>query len=402
MNLKKGQSQGVAPTNKKPFKTVLPSILLLSYLFLLFFISRLMLSPLLITLQEELSFSYTQAGKLFLFIATGGSIGLFFNPFITKIITHHKNISLACFLTGLTNINIAFSGSYNHLTIGLFFMGLTSGFYFPSGLATITTITKSKDWGKALSIHDLAPNIAYITTPIVAEIILKFASWRFIFILIAILQILLSIFYFFYMKGGKFCGSKPDLLLMKKIVSKKLFYILIFLFCIAVSAAVGLYTILPLFLASEYNFSRTEANQILSISRISGLFITLCFGIITDKLGSNFTFKVYFIITGIATILLGVCPRNFLLIIVIIQASAAVCFFPTGFAFISKIYGKELRSVAISLITPISTLIGLGITPTIFGFFGDRHLFKEAFIILGIAILSSFFLLPLEKWTNNK
>lgn len=384
---------------KKNFKDALPSVFLLTSVFMIFFITRLAIAPILTTLQTEMHFTYTKAGRLFLFVAFGGSIGLFSNPFLTKLITHHKNISLACFFTGIANLNIFFATSYLHLSIALFFMGVITGFYFPSGLTTITSITKSKDWGKMLSIHDLAPNLAYIITPLIAEFVMLFLSWRYIFLFLAIVQIALSVIYSLYMDEGKFCGKKPDILLMKQIVKKKLFYILIFVFCVAVSAAVGLYTILSLFLTAEHNIARETANQILSISRILGLFITIFFGVITDKLGMNFTLKVFFVVTGITTVLLGICSGKFLIAIVIIQASSAVCFFPTAFAFISKKYGKDLRSTAISLITPISTLCGIGITPALFGFFADLNMFNEAFIILGCLIfISGYIFLPIEKW----
>jgi NNP family nitrate/nitrite transporter-like MFS transporter len=61
---------------------------------------------------------------------------------------------------------------------GLILLGLSAGLYFPSGIATLTAMVNSKDWGKALGIHQVAPNLAFVAAPLLAEGLMLWFSWR--------------------------------------------------------------------------------------------------------------------------------------------------------------------------------------------------------------------------------
>ena len=51
-------------------------------------------------------------------------------------------------------------------------MGMAAGPYMPSGLTTLTTLFKHRPWGKALVIHELAPNLSFVLVPLVTEVVL--------------------------------------------------------------------------------------------------------------------------------------------------------------------------------------------------------------------------------------
>jgi NNP family nitrate/nitrite transporter-like MFS transporter len=44
---------------------------------------------------------------------------------------------------------------------GLVVLGFAAGFYLPSAIATITSLVDKRHWGKAIAIHELAPNLAF-------------------------------------------------------------------------------------------------------------------------------------------------------------------------------------------------------------------------------------------------
>jgi hypothetical protein len=52
------------------------------------------------------------------------------------------------------------------------------GFYLPSGISTLTATVRSKDWGKAIAIHELAPNVRFPTASLLSEALLLWFNWR--------------------------------------------------------------------------------------------------------------------------------------------------------------------------------------------------------------------------------
>ena len=80
--------------------------------------------------------------------------------------------------------------------------------------------------------------------------------------------------------------------------------------------------------------------------------------------------------------------RSVLLVIaVFIQPTVATCFFPAGFTALSSAFEEKFRSVAISLIIPVSTIIGQGLVPAMIGYLGQQGAFYLGFVIWGGVLL---------------
>jgi NNP family nitrate/nitrite transporter-like MFS transporter len=97
---------------------------------------------------------------------------------LSAAVTHKKTISLSSIAVGLTLLPISFSSNKWILLIGLFVLGLSAGFYLPSGLATLTSIINPRQWGKAIAVHEMAPNLGFVAAPLLAEIFMFWFSWR--------------------------------------------------------------------------------------------------------------------------------------------------------------------------------------------------------------------------------
>ena len=80
-------------------------------------------------------------------------------------------------------------------------LGMAAGLYLPSGIATLTTLVDMRHWGKAIAIHELAPNLSFVTAPLVAEAILAWFSWRLAFALLGIAALGLAAVFYRYGKG---------------------------------------------------------------------------------------------------------------------------------------------------------------------------------------------------------
>ena len=160
------------------FQKALPALIFLTAMFLLNFMTRTVLSPLLSELEADLAISHAQAGRLFLFLALGVSLGSFANGLVSKRISHRATVSASAFFAGLMLMAASRALSYPLFAAGLFLLGLFSGLYFPSALAAITSYVRKPDWGKAIGVHDSAASLSFILIPLFAELILLAGNWR--------------------------------------------------------------------------------------------------------------------------------------------------------------------------------------------------------------------------------
>jgi NNP family nitrate/nitrite transporter-like MFS transporter len=153
-------------------------LLFLVGIFFLNFISRIVLSPLLPTVEKDLKIGHDEAGSLFFMISLGYFIGLLFSGFISSRLTHRKTILLSAIALGGALMMVSISHHLWMIHLGLIFLGIAAGFYLPSGIATVTELVRPEHWGKAIAIYELAPNLASIIAPLLAEALLGVFSWR--------------------------------------------------------------------------------------------------------------------------------------------------------------------------------------------------------------------------------
>jgi len=374
---------------QKTLTGAIPHILFLASIFYLNFISRIIFAPLMPTIEKSLSISHTKAGSFFFFISLGYCTAMLLSGFISKRITHNNVIAISGIGTGTFLVILPTFASYETIIICLIFLGFVTGLYLPSGLATITHLVSPKNWGKAFSVHEWAPNLGFITAPLLTELFLKWMSWEKIFYIIGGCAIIVSLSYLKFGKGGKFHGQSPNFKTMKALLTNRSFWIMVFIFGLGMAGSLGVYTMLPLYLVSERGFDETWVNTLIGLSRISGLFMTLISGWLTDKIGSKKTIEIIFVASGTTTIFLGLLKRNFLLPMIFLQPLFAVCFFPPGFDALSRITSHDIQNVTVSLTIPFSFLIGGGAIPAIIGFAGDLGSFGIGISLVGVITVGS-------------
>ena len=282
---------------------------------------------------------------------------------------------------GVALIGTAFCKDVWSLRLGLFAVGMATGVYLPSAISTLTGLISSQHWGKALAIHDIAPNLGFVAAPLIAEFIMTRFSWKIAFIFFGLAALILSPLFARFGRGGEFLGEAPSFLSFRDLFTKSSFWVMAFLFSIGVCSNLGIYTMLPLYLVTERAMDRNLANTLVALSRISGLIMVFVGGWTVDRFGPKWTMKIVLLFTGMMTVLLGIAPSRYAHVIVFLQPMLAGCFFPAGFAAVSFIFPPKLRNLAVSLIVPLAFLAGGGIVPIFIGLVGDISSFA-----LGIAI----------------
>lgn len=384
----------VESKSRTPFP--LGSVVFLVIIFFLNFTSRVVLSPLLPILEPELGMGHGKAGSLFLLIQTGYCVGLLVSGFISWRLNHRRTILLSSLSLGIVLLGTARSTSLSALRVGLVLIGTTAGLYLPSGIATITREVRQEHWGKALALHELAPNLGYIAAPLLAEALLRVLPWHGVLGVMGALSVAVGMCYMAMGRGGRHHPEPPRVRWMALLLGDPALWVTAMLFAVSIGAGLGFYTMMPLFLVEEVGLEREAANLIAGLCRVPGVAVVFLAGVVTDRIGHRRALTLFLAATGTFTILLGLLHGRLVTpLLIFAQAAAAVCFFPVGFSMIALIFPAGLRGLAVSLVTVIGSLLGAGAIPAGIGYLAELASFSAALCLLGLLMLS---MLPLLRF----
>jgi NNP family nitrate/nitrite transporter-like MFS transporter len=375
-----------------PFRAQVGPILFFTSIFFLNFLSRIILAPLMPTIEADLGIGHGEAGSLFLLSSIGYFSSLLGSGFFAARLTHRKMIVVSSVALGLALLGISASKGLWGVRIGLLLLGGAAGIYLPSAIATLTGLVSPRHWGKALAIHELAPNLSFVAAPLISEGLLAYFSWRGVLGLLGCGSLALALAFARFGRGGRFSGQEPGPGSFKALFGKPAFWFMMTFFALGIGASLGVYTMLPLFLIAERGMDRNWANMLLALSRISGLGMALVGGWASDRIGPFRTLTGVFLFSGILTFLLGTGPSSWLVVILFLQPMVSVCFFPAGFAALSSIGSPRARNLAVSLTIPFAFIIGGGVIPTGLGLAGDAGSFALGLAVLGCLIFAGAFL----------
>jgi NNP family nitrate/nitrite transporter-like MFS transporter len=381
------------PTENEPeFRTQVGAILYLVLIFLLNFTARIVIAPLMPVIEENLGLSHSQAGSLFLLITVGYILTVTASGFVSSRLNHRKTILLSAFLVGLALLFISLVQSLWAIRAGLLGLGMAAGLYLPSGIAMLTSLVSSRHWGKAVAVHELAPNLGFVIAPLLAEAFLPFISWRGVLAFLGFLSVVLGLVFARFGRGGEFKGESPNPKAFKTLLYNPSFWVMVALFGAGISCSLGIYSMLPLYLTAERALDRGLANTLVGLSRITGVATAFVAGWATDRIGPQRTLTFVLLISGLLTLLLAVLPGFWIVIPVFLQPMVAVCFFPAGFAALSRVGPPEVRSIAVSITLPLGFLFAGGAVPILIGLLGDAGSFALGIGIVGILVLAASFL----------
>ena len=376
-------------------KPALPSLLLLTSIFYLNFFARVIFSPLLPAIEKNLALSHSEAGTIFLVISCGYFVSLLGSGFFSSKLGHKNTIVFSLFFISASLFLIASLTSFSHLQPAFFLLGLGAGIYLPSAIATITELFTHVHWGKAFAVHELAPNLAFLTAPLCSTLLLSRLHWQHIVLILAITSFIAASLYHYFGRGKKLFGTPPNISLCLVILKQRNFIILAILFALGISSTIGIFNILPLFLVTNHTMSLHDANLLVGMSRILTLGTALLGGWLADRFGNRKTIAIVLLLAGLATSGIGLTDGNFLVASIFLQPLLAVCFFPAGFALLSQLASPSARNVVISLAIPLAFLIGGGLLPALITVMADAGLFDTGIVLTGMFICSGALLVPM-------
>jgi NNP family nitrate/nitrite transporter-like MFS transporter len=362
-------------------------IFFLAGIFLINFIARIILSPLLPTIEKELAISHSQAGSLFLLISAGYVTGLLGSGFLASRSSHRITIVISNGGVGLALLGISVVSSLWAMRVWLFGLGFAGGLYIPSAIATITSLIERPHWGKAIAVHELAPNLAFFAAPFVADLFLSRSTWRLALSSLAAVSLIASLAYFRFGQGGDFAGQSPASSAFGVLIRSSAFWIMAVLFGLGAGSTIGVYAMLPLYLVSERQIEPSWANALVALSRSYGPILGVVGGWVSDRLGPKQTMVMSLTFTGVVTLLVGLVSCAWISLVVLFQPLLVVWFFPAAFAVLAATTPPAARNLAVAFTIPCGYLIGGGAIPTFIGIMGDTGSFALGFVATGTIIL---------------
>lgn len=373
-------------------------VLFLSAIFYLNFTARVILAPLLPVVEAELGIGHGTAGSLFFFLQIGYATGLMASGFLSASLTLRRTIVASSLGVGVALLAMAHATSLLGIQLSLVATGAAAGLYLPAGIASVTGLVEARHWGKALAIHEIAPNLGFVTAPFVAEVVLGVLSWRGALVVLGLAALLAGAAYAFRGRGGIQTGEAPSLAAMGRMLLAPEAWMVGLLFAVGIGVSMGLYMVMTLFLVSEAGMTRPAANSLVGFSRLLSILAILPGGILADRAGPRRALLICQALIGSLTLLLGLVSHPVLTpLLVLGQSSAVVLFFPAAFALIPMVFPPPLRGLGVSIGATMGSLLGGGALPWAIGHLAEAASFGLAFSLMGLVVIASPLLLRLDR-----
>ncbi|MCK5735046.1 MAG: MFS transporter [Spirochaetaceae bacterium] len=385
----------------RQYTPALPSVLFLTLMIFFGMMPRTLLAPLLLRISDDLGISFDRASLFFLSSSAGFITGLLISGFLTQYFTHKWTIVTAILGTSLAAVFLSMVHTELSFHLLMFIGSWALGLYPGSGITTVTSVAPDVHHGKAIAIHEFGPNFTFILAPIIAAAFAPVIGWRGIMMVVGIGGVAAALLFAVIGRFRKEHGEPPNFNNLAELARNRSFWVISALFAVGVAAAAGVYSVLPTYLMIEQGLPEQFVNNLVGASRIAGIAMLIIAGALTDRFGFRPVVSVILLVTGAATLLIGMAHGGLLIAGVFLQPLFVGAFFPVAINELTKVTVPERRSLAVALAFPLSNLIGGGLAPPLLAAAGARGWFSQAFVLLGIIIMASVALLPLMRKTKN-
>lgn len=355
-------------------------------LWYLAFSTRSLISPFLPIIEREFAINHATAGGLLFFAAAGGTTALVLTGRLSLRFGYKRLITYSFLICTAALAGLFYAHTYPAFAFFLFCFGVGGGFYLPCAIPILTAVFNREHWGKAISVHETAAGFSILSVPFLVSLGLQIMPWRYLFLVLAgFFIILLAVF---WLKGP---DPKPEHRIgfgVSALLRRRDFWVILALWVASATGVMGVYNIVPLFLVDEKGMSVAAANQLLSLSRVGGFSGQILIGFFMDRFKTKSILAVLTLASGISALGLAAAqPQWLLAVMLILQGTFCVVFFPAGIMAISKLTRLEERTHYSGAIMAVSGVIAMGVAPALFGAIADVYNFQIGISLLGLGTL---------------
>ncbi len=368
-------------------------------LWFLNFTARLSFAPLLPLIEDTLSLTHGAAGSFFTSLSIGFSLSMLLAGRFASSWGYKRTVVGVFLGIWIASLFVQVAETYFAFHLIFFFVGFATGGYIPSMIPIITGTYEPRYWGKVLGSHDSAASFSIFTTPILVTLCLQFLPWRRLFLIIGTIALLLPVFFWKVSTEPAHETSQPGSWHLDSF-RKKSIRALAFVWIFASACAMGVYSILPLFLIKERGIDFNYANTLIGISRAGGVFVSILFGFVVDRYGYRKVLRLGILLTGLSTMCLSLASDlNTTIIALILQATLSLVFFPAGLSALSNLTSPQERSVVAGIVLSFGVVLGTGVVPFLLGVIADHSSFGLG--ILGLGILTTLSIVATKNLRNE-
>ena len=343
---------------------------------------RMIFSPLMPYLQDELVISLSTAGTLFLLLSVSFSVVMMLSGFLSAGIGHGNTIVVALGSIALGLFISGIAGNIFVLAVGMICIGSGAGTYAPSGIAMINTRISIEKRGTAFAFHEIGPNLAMLVSPLIVLGAVPVVGWRGVLFLLAFLCCVGALVFYTFGSSGSGVGARPNLSTIGIILRLPDTYMGMLMFSASLAGWQGIYNILPAYLVAHSDWSAEHVNSLLTMSRVISISMLLLAGWIIRFCGNRKTIIGILAFTAILTGIISVAQGRLLEVVVILQPAFIAVMFPAQLSCLAEIGEQWYQNVTISLIITVAMGVGAGVVPALLGLFGDYGLGWLGFICL--------------------
>lgn len=366
------------------FRDALPWTAFVALLFMVNYFARSALSPLLIGLEADLEVGHAQATGLLLNQAVGFSASQFLCGFLLSRITPARMVAFSVAASGACLLSMSLVEGLGGARLVFTLFGFAAGLYFPAGMATLASLVQPKDWGKAVAVHELAPNTSFIILPLLAEAALRFTDWRGVFTIVGVTLVMLGLAFAVWGRGGRTLAAPPSYAGCRHALTDPRTWVFTLLFSICIAGEFSTFSVLPLHLVTELGFTQERANQLVSLSRVLCPFAAIAGGWAADRMGAGFIIRGYLLLHGAALCMMALDHIVPAFMGMAAQAFVTAFAFPALFKAFARSFAPERQPLLLSLTMPVSCFIGTGVAPAFLGLCGQLTSFGTGFVVLGL------------------
>lgn len=381
-----------------PFAKAWPWTAFVALIFLANYGARSALSPLMVSIETDLHISHAQATSLLMLQGIGFSVALGISGFIMSFIRPARMAVFSLVAGGAALLFMPLVTTLLQGQILFLLFGLMAGLYFPAGMATLSSIVFPQDLGKAVGIHELAPNLGFIFMPLLMQLALNYTDWRGAFACVGLTIIVIGLSFLCFGRGGQHCTPPASFAGSTRLLRSPRTWWFAILLGICLVGEFTIYSVLQLYLVNDLGFSPEKANLILSLSRVITPLAVFGAGFAADVFNPVRLLGACLFVHGVALGLMGLQHIYLALGGVVLQAFSIAFSFPALFKIMSNCFEADEQPLLLSFTMPLAGLAATGLMPWFLGLCGQYASFGLGFAIMGLlSLLSIAALVPLRR-----
>ncbi|MFQ5693398.1 MAG: MFS transporter [Nitrospinota bacterium] len=272
--------------------------------------TRMILSPVLPLIEDDLGLSHAQAGQLFVFLTAGYCTSLFSVPVWSRVLGYRRTVQAALAVLALTQILLYRAAGMKEMAALMFLVGLTTGTILPSAIPLLTAAYGKERWGRSIGVFDSAAPAGQFIAPVIAIAVLSVLSWRYVFWVMAAIAAMVIVMFVRTAPESEPRAERPRGSLAAVIRNRSL-VTLAGLWALASAAGIGLGFLVPTYLVKERGMDLTAANQIFAAGRGMGILAAVYAGFLADRFTCRSLLVWILAVSGLSQMGIALWPENF-------------------------------------------------------------------------------------------